>query len=505
MPKVTAVFDIGRTNKKLLFFSTKYKVVLEETKTFPDIRDSDGDPCDDIETALAWLSQTLLDNLSKHNYSLSALNFTTYGATLVHLGENGQPLSPPYSYLKPLGSAFSEPYFREPRDLAVNTASPPMENLLNSGVQLYWLQQAKKDYFAKIRTSLHLPQYLSYRFTGLRASDFTSVGCHTGLWDFYKQDYADPVQRYGWSQLLPKPQNSGEWRATPDASWAQKLAHRGKVPRIGLGLHDSSASLVPYQRVIRKPFLLFSTGTWGVALNPGAKFMLTKEDAARDCLYFLTPEAQPVRAARIFLGAEHDEQCQRIATHFGIDPEKLTSLKFNPQTIKRAVGETRKLPSLSLLPKRLAGTGPFPQWNKEGREWDLSRFASAQDTYTQLLVDLAVLSAHTLRLAEKAPGLDPASSRTPIYVDGGFARNQIFLHVLACLFPWRNVVAAQLPQSTALGAALVMKPWSPLDGPQSLPSLTFRRYAPDSSVVGLLAKYAEGYLQRGRQGDKGPR
>ena len=65
----------------------------------------------------------------------------------------------------------------------------PFSGFLNSGLQLYWLKRTKPALFDKIRYSLHFPQYVSYLFTGIPVSDFTSVGCHTGLWDFTRNDY----------------------------------------------------------------------------------------------------------------------------------------------------------------------------------------------------------------------------------------------------------------------------------------------------------------------------
>ena len=59
--------------------------------------------------------------------------------------------------------------------------------MLNSGLQLYWLKKTKPEVFKKIKYSLHLPQYLSYIFTGIPLSEYTSIGCHTALWDYEKK------------------------------------------------------------------------------------------------------------------------------------------------------------------------------------------------------------------------------------------------------------------------------------------------------------------------------
>lgn len=40
--KVIAVFDIGKTNKKLLLFNQKLEVVYQNEEKFPEIKDDDG-------------------------------------------------------------------------------------------------------------------------------------------------------------------------------------------------------------------------------------------------------------------------------------------------------------------------------------------------------------------------------------------------------------------------------------------------------------------------------
>src|SRR6185503_17491190 len=94
----------------------------------------------------------------------------------------------------------------------------------------------------------------------------------------------------------------------------------------------------------------------------------------------------------------------------------------------------------------------------QGRDWDLSVFLSHQEAYHQLIADLAVLSACSLRLLSKRGAPDAASAprNVPLYVDGGFASSGIFMTALTSISPWQPVYSAQVPQSTALGAALLM-------------------------------------------------
>ena len=67
-------------------------------------------------------------------------------------------------------------------------------NFLNSGKQLYWLKYKRPEIFKKIKKTLHLPQYLSYVFTGEMYSEYTSIGCHTVLWDYQKKKFSYSIK-----------------------------------------------------------------------------------------------------------------------------------------------------------------------------------------------------------------------------------------------------------------------------------------------------------------------
>lgn len=46
--KVTAVFDIGKTNKKFFLFDKDFKEIHKEYTSFDEIKDEDGHPTEDI-------------------------------------------------------------------------------------------------------------------------------------------------------------------------------------------------------------------------------------------------------------------------------------------------------------------------------------------------------------------------------------------------------------------------------------------------------------------------
>ena len=46
---VIAIFDIGKTNKKLFLFDENYKIVFEKSARFTETTDEDGFPCENLE------------------------------------------------------------------------------------------------------------------------------------------------------------------------------------------------------------------------------------------------------------------------------------------------------------------------------------------------------------------------------------------------------------------------------------------------------------------------
>ena len=73
--EVILIFDIGKTNKKVLLFDRKLQIVSEEEDKFEEIVDDDGFACDDIEKIEKWILQSTRKYLSNPAYDVKAINF----------------------------------------------------------------------------------------------------------------------------------------------------------------------------------------------------------------------------------------------------------------------------------------------------------------------------------------------------------------------------------------------------------------------------------------------
>jgi len=431
--KVNAIFDLGKTNKKLFLFDSAYQQVFKRYSSFEEVEDEDGFPCDDLPAIQHWIRDSFHSIREQGQYDIRTLNFSTYGASFVHLDKNGDPLTPLYNYLKPIPkeilSGFYDTYGGKFK-LAKETASPPL-GMLNSGLQLYWLKYAKPNIFSKIRWSLHFPQYLSYLFTGIPISEYTSIGCHTFLWDFSKNDYHDWVYQEELDKILPPIVSSNT---------SINIQHTGKKLRVGVGIHDSSAALLPYVRTTSKPFLLISTGTWSISINPFNQEVLSEKDLQEDCLNFMRVDGKAAKAARLFLGNEYKQQVKRLLRYFGKEPEYHRNLAFD-RDIYAELRE-KKGPYFQFESIRIARDEPA--------KTSLSTFSTFEEAYHQLMIELVELQVQSTK---RAIGNTKISG---LYIDGGFADNEIFIQLLANHFPEAKLKTSKSPLGSALGAAMVV-------------------------------------------------
>ena len=446
---VTAIFDIGKTNKKFFLFDADLNELHEDYTHLPETQDDEGFACDDLDALRAWMREKLDFVLHHKSYRLEAVNFSTYGATLVHLDAAGNPLTPLYNYLKPLPEAVETAFFAARGDKArweVETASPAL-GMLNSGLQLYWLKHVKPALFTHIRSSLHFPQYCAFLLTGQRSSEYTSIGCHTGMWDYARNRYHHWLEAEGLRALLPDP------IPTPPTTTVQL---GGQPVRIGTGIHDSSAALIPYFRLSGdQPFLLLSTGTWSIALNPFNEEPLTVEELERDCLNYLRSDGRPVKAARLFLGNEYKIWSKKLAAHFGVEYERHRHVRFDRQwyeAVRRFPAPVFKWESID-APARHFDAMPAT---------DLSRFDHYEMAYHSLLHELTDLQCEAIALAVGNPGSEgrPQSIGIKrvrrIYLDGGFVDNEVFIEMLQMKLADYEVIVSQEPLGSAKGAAMVM-------------------------------------------------
>jgi len=433
MEEVILIFDVGKTNKKVLLFDRNLKVVYEEESRFEEVLDDEGFPCDDAQKLEQWIKENIGKYLTHNEYLVKGINFTTYGATLVYLDKEGKRMTPIYNYLKPIPDQVLEGFYESRggvEEFSRRTASPVL-GMLNSGLQLLWLKRIKPEIFGRVHHVLHLPQYLSSLVHGQMVSEHTSIGCHTVMWDFDRMEYHPWLKDEGISLPDPVP----VYETFPMTLVGSKF-------EAGVGIHDSSSSLAPYIMAAKEPFILISTGTWCISMNPFNNEPLSAEELQEDCLCFLGVHGKAVKSSRFFLGRIHDSNVERLQEHFKkeesaykhVDPESRLICEYWES------GEDGQLFFRNGVPEGLVDL-----------QVDPGQFGSFETAYARLIVDLSRLAVHAIGLiiAEK-------DNTKHLYITGGFAKNSIFTTILSLAFPDKLVYTSKVDNATSLGAALVI-------------------------------------------------
>jgi sugar (pentulose or hexulose) kinase len=451
---VVAIFDIGKTNKKVFLFNENYQIVWEKAVNLPEIVDEDGFPCEDIVELKNWILNGLAEMQALKEYILKAVNFSTYGASFVYVDEKGKVLTPLYNYLKEYPEVLKKKFYAKYKGeeaFALKTASPVLGSL-NSGMQIYRLKEENPDLFAKVAYCLHLPQYLSSLLTGKYFADITSIGCHTNLWNFKKMKYHKWVKN---EEIADK---------IPNVHDAEYTMNSSKGISVGVGLHDSSSAIIPYMINFTEPFVLLSTGTWSISMNPFNDTPLTFDEMQYDCLCYLQYKKKPVKAARLFAGNEHEVQTKRLASHFDLPLDNYKEILFDKKIISQLRENNLKTYSSKVDKYIILRESPFEKRN-------LSDFDNYEYAYHQLMLDIISQQILSTQLVIHN------SPVKKVFVDGGFSKNSIFMNLLAEAFPEMEVYAASMAQASALGAALAIhNNWNPKPLQNDLIDLKFYKH-----------------------------
>ncbi len=431
MEKGTLVFDIGKTNKKLFVIDEKFQVVFQESKKFAEISDEDGFPMEDLDSLEEWILSSVNRVISNQNILIEGVNFSTYGASIVCLDDEGKRCVPFYNYLKPLPDDFQDHFMGKygPKELFEQQTSGPYLGMLNSGLQLYFLKYYRPNIYGKVKIVLHFPQYLSSLLGLNHVNDYSSLGCHTGLWNYEKKKFASWVLKEGFSELFPS-------ISTEDFEKVGKL-------KIGKGIHDSTASSLPYIKGFKESFILLSTGTWNIAMKPSDLTPIQPEDLKKDTVLFMTPEGLPIKSTRLLMGLHFQEIVQKFSQVFQLTSDEIKDVKYDSK-----YKDLRTLPHKLILNHQLLEPERFGFVN--GTNDNIGFFESFDHLIHQLIFEVV-----DLQIASMRPLL--VSPPKAIFIDGGFTKNEIFIKTISDKMKPIPLYKSKRPIGSAMGACLMIR------------------------------------------------
>lgn len=416
---IVAVIDIGKTNAKvaLVDLTTLSEIALRRVANAP-VRQAPY-PHHDVEALWTFILNSLAD-LNRER-RIGAISITTHGATGALVDAAGELVLPvlDYEFDGPDQLAADYDAVRPP---FAETGTPRLPIGLNLGAQFFWQQKRFRAEFARATAMLMYPQYWALRLTGVAANEVTSLGCHTDLWNPWTSDYSSLVDRMGWRRLMA-PVRPAKDRLGPILP---ELARRtGLDPQtpVFCGLHDSNASLLPHLLSDRPPFSVVSTGTWVVSMAVGGRKV--ELGPARDTLVNVNALGDPVPSAR-FMGGREFSLLTKDQPQEWIDDDVAAVLARQVQ----------------LLPSTQQGSGPFPH---RAAQWHNADDLSSGQRFAAISFYLALMTATCLELI---------GGDGPTTVEGPFARNPLFIRMLAAAAE-RPVIASETSTGTSIGAALL--------------------------------------------------
>jgi len=416
-----AVIDIGKTNAKLALVDggtlAEIAVVTRPNRPLP------GPPWPHVDLDGHW--RFFLTHLAafQAEHGVDAISITTHGAAAVLLDRQGRVAAPMLDYEHSGPDALAARYDAIRPDFAL-TGSPRLPLGLNLGAQLHWLLAAHPELAGRVAHVVTYPQYWGWRLTGELASDMTSLGCHTDLWDPWQGRFSPLVERLGLAGRFAPARRSNEVLGGLSPEVAGWTGIPAGTP-VAVGIHDSNASLFPHVLARQAPFAVVSTGTWVVAMAVGGAG--ERLDPARDVLVNVNALGRPVPSAR-FMGGREFEIIRAGSTAQPCDADRAAVLDAG----------------LMILPAVEPGSGPF-----RGRKMGWTRRPATEG---QRMVALSWYLA-----LMTATCLDLVGAQGPTIVEGPFARNGDFLDMLAAL-RGQGVETAASATGTSVGAALLCLP-----------------------------------------------
>ena len=430
-----AVFDLGKTNMKVVVFDAAGEVAAERGRPNALLPPDAKGPYLKLDTEGAWSFLIGALNELGARHSIEAISTTTHGCAGVLMGPEGEAL-PPLDYEFD-GFASVDAAYDAARPLYDETRSPHLPRGLNLGRHIFYCDRHFPAQFKQATAFLTYPQYFAWRLGGAMASEATSLGAHTDLWRPKDGDLSTMVDNLGWRRLFPPMRKAWDTLGTLKPEVAAAIGLPPDV-RIICGAHDSNASLVPHLISRREPFTVISTGTWVIIMTVGGTARL---DPKADMLANVDVRGEPVPTARFMGGREFSV----LASDSPVDADEADVA---------AVIASGAL----ALPAFSDQGGPFVE-RKGVIEGPAPTTPKARAALATLYS--ALMTAHMLRRLE-APG--------DLIVEGGFARSPAFAAVLARLMAGRRVVVAPTSAGAAAGAAMLAHWGEPHPPPQLEPA-----------------------------------
>lgn len=465
MPQdLTLVLDIGKSHAKLLLIDAGGAVRARRQCANAGITgDGPGRPAMLGVAALEdWLCAEV--PALPERARIGRIVTTTHGAAFCALDGHGL-VRPPTDYEWD-GYAATRPGYLEAVGAFAEHGTPPLPAGLNAGLQLHHLREAWPADWARVTTLLPYPQYWSWWWSGVAASEVSSLGCHTHLWRPAAGDWSAWARRSGIAARFAPRRGASELLGAVRPGRAARLGLPADA-QVVCGVHDSNACLARYLRDDPEVTLV-STGTWVVVMAPGAA--IDRLDPARDELVNVAVDGRPVPTARFMGGREFALLCGE-ADPAGADAGALARLLAA---------------ELIALPEFAGSGGPYP-----GRRGGVRR-AGAEIAPGAVDASLRPALASLYCALMTAQAVRRLRAAGPLVLEGPLAGNAAYRAALAALLPQHRVHRSIDPvEGTARGAWMLAR-W---DAPGLPAPASAAEPAPDPALAAALRAHEQRWTE----------
>ena len=437
---LTAVVDVGKTHRRLLVLDADGCVQAESQGRNTTVRSYLGYDALDAAGCGDWLSQELvaLGDLRRH---LRRVVVTTHGAAIAAVAPHGLAIPvPDYEW-----DGFDEraPDWLQHLDPFDASLSPVLPRGLNLGVQLDWLDRHVPGFD---RTGALMPyaQYWGWWLTGQMASEVSSLGCHSLLWNPVERRYSDWANRRGWAARFAPMRKAWDVLGSVRTELCEKLGLPRNVS-VHVGAHDSNACLARYVRHWPR-MTLVSSGTWVVVMAPGGSPQPLRPTL--DQLGNVSVRGDCVPTARFMGGREMEVLCA------GASPSLA-----NLDTLQALLARR-----LQILPGFSDQGGPFTdragRIEVDGRTVPAERWERAFSDAERASAASWYIGLMTARTIDAIGGLGP------IVLEGPVGANPICTATLAAVMEGRDVMYTRDElEGTARGAWYLSRWLDPIAEP----------------------------------------
>jgi sugar (pentulose or hexulose) kinase len=455
------VVDVGKTLSKVTLWSRDGRMI--EKLSRPNERIAEAGIARLDQRGIADFIAEALARFAGH--PIEYIVPVAHGAALAAV--QGDALAyPPIDYEQEPPEDIARAYLAL-RPPFAETGSPALPACLNCAIQLFWAETLYPA--AATATLMPWAQYWAWFLSGTAATEVTSLGCHSDLWNPAEARFSTMADNRGWASRFAPLRRAHDVIGT----LRPELVRRTGLPegvKILAGLHDSNAALMAargFAEIEDHDATILSTGTWFIAMRLAqAGCDLAALPEQRDCLVNVDPFGQAIPSARFMGGREIETLIELDTRQVDIKPDQPRLLDAVPQVLAQMA---------MVLPTLAPGNGPFPHasgsWINQPEDWFARRAGAC--LYAALVANAS---------------LDLIGSKGRLLVEGRFAEAEVFVRALASLRPDTDVFVANAHNDVSFGALRLIDP-------ALRPTGELRKIAPLPHNLSAYASAWQGHLK----------